>query len=169
MTKILTYGLAAISLLLITACRGGGGGGGEGGSGSAPVVVTKATLKLATSGAGTIYGIDVTINLPAGVTIKSANPPAVDSGVVAPSGVAGSDTIASAVYTAATSTLPGAVRIIVASANGFTTGEFAAVNGDIGAGHAPRAEDFTVASFSASDADGKVITGLTPGLTADIQ
>ncbi len=148
-------------MTLLSACGGGGGGGG-----TPPAAVTKASLKLITSGTGTIYGIDVTVNLAPGVTVKSTTPPQVDTDVVAPSGAAAADTIATAVYTAATGTLPGKVRILVANANGFTIGEFCSMNGDIASGHSPKSEDFSLESFSASDADGNVINGLTPGFTA---
>lgn len=153
------------TMTILSACGGGGGGGG----GQAQPTV--AVLKLATSGTGaTIYGLDVTVNLPSGVTVKSTtNQPETDDGVVVASGVAASGTIATAVYTPATDALPGKVRILIANASGFTTGEFCTVNGDIAAGHSPKAADFSIENFSASDADGNVISGLTPGFTADIQ
>lgn len=164
--KRISLFILIISLLIITAC-GGGGGGGNG-----PAAVTKATLKLATSGTGTtIYGIDVTVNLAPGVTVKSTNPPETDTGVVTASGVvSGTTTTTTAVYTAATGTVPGKVRILIVNANGFTTGEFCTVNGDIASGHSPKSSDFSLdENFSASDADGNMINGLSPGFTAVIQ
>jgi hypothetical protein len=162
-TKIKLFTLS-VGLLLITACSGGGGGGGNGSA-----VPTKATLKLATFGTGTtIYGIDVTVDLAEGVTVKSSAPPLIDPGVVTPSGGAQNFTIATAVYTAASGTVPAKVRILVANTTGFTTGEFCTVNADIAAGHSPKAGDFSLESFSTSDANGNVINGLSGGVTAEI-
>ena len=155
----------AVSTLMLFASCGGGGGGG-----SAPTQPTTATLKLITSGTGTtIYGIDVTVDLPAGVTVKSANPPETDSGVVTVSGAALSGSLATAVYTPASGTTPGKVHILIANAAGFATGEFATLNADIAAGSTPKAADFSLVDFSAIDADGHPITVLTFGFTADIR
>ncbi len=161
MNKIAYLALLLI-MTLLTACGGGGGNG--------PAAVSKATLKLITSGTGpTIGAVDVTVNLPEGVTIKSASPPQVDDGVVTPSGVAATGTIAAAAYTAATNTQPAKVRVVMVNANGFTTGEFCTVNGDIGAGHSPKAADFSLESFFACDTGGNILSGLTAGFTVDIQ
>ncbi len=152
-----------VSSGMLVACGGGGSSGG-----TAPSQPTAAILKLMTSGTGTtIYGIDVTMNLPAGVTVKSTNPPETDSGVVTVSGVA-SGSIVTAVYTPASWSAPGKVRILIANATGFTTGEFATINTDIADGRTPRATDFGLVSFSAIDADLQPITGLTFGFTTDI-
>lgn len=164
MKRITLFLLIFGSLSLLSACGGGGGGGTP-----PPAAVTKALVKLISSGSGTIYGIDVTVSLPAGVTVPSANPPAVDSGIIVPSGAAANNTIATAVYTPATSTAAAKVRVLIVNANGFATGEFCSLNGDIAAGHSPTAADFAVESFAASDADGNVIAGITPGITADIR
>lgn len=152
------YLMIACSLFLITACSGGGGGG-----------VTKADVTLASSGTGTIYGIDVTVNLPAGVSLKSSNPPVTDAGVVTPSGAAQNGTIAAALYTAATGTYPARVRVLIASPNGFSAGDFCTVKADIAPGYSPSATDFTIESFLASDGSGSVIDGMAAGLTADIR
>ncbi len=92
-----------------------------------------------------------------------------DAGVVTPSGVAGSGSYAIAVYTAASGTLSGQVRILVASGSGFMTSEFCSMNGDIATGHSPKNSDFSLVNFSASDANGNVISGLIPEYVADIQ
>ncbi len=155
-----------MAMLSISACGSGGGGGG-----TAATQPTTAIVKLITSGTGTtIYGIDVTVGLPAGVTVKnSAITNETADGVVTPSGAAASGTIAAGVYTAATITMPAKVRILIANASGFTTGEFCAVNSDVIAGYAPKASDFTLVSFAASDQSGNIIAGLTPSFTVDIQ
>ncbi len=172
MRKTIISGLMMLVITLTFACGSGGGGGdtGTGGSGG-QVQPTTATLKLAISGTiTTIYGVDVVVNLPAGVTVKStANPPETDNGVATVSGVAASNSTLMAVYTEAAAPHPGKVRILIGNANGFGTGEFGTINCAIAAGHTPAAADFSVSDFTASDANGAVIAGLTVGFTADIR
>ncbi len=134
----------ALALTTLSACSGGGGGGG---SSTQPQPAT-AVLTLSTAVTGTlpapavIAGYDVTITLPAGVTVKSTTQPQTDAGVVVGTvngAVAGTYSVAS--YSPAT----GKVRIIVVSpkGNGFTgAGEFCKVYCDIAAGHYPTATDF---------------------------
>ena len=151
------------AVLVISSCGGGGGGGNKGGNIAQP---TAAVLKIATQGAlanGTlINGIEVTVVLPAGVTVKSTtNPPETDSGVVVSSG-AGANSEVKTNYGA------GTVGIFLANATAFGAGEFVTVNCDIATGSHPAAADFTVSNFKAKDLNGAAISGLTPGLTADI-
>ena len=164
--------LLLISVLSFTAC-----GGGCGGNDSQPP--TKATVKIMASGSlstGTlIAGVDVTLNLPAGVTVKATADtvhPSVyitDAGAVTASGVAAANTtLALATYTAASSS-PGKVVINLVNPNGFSVGEFVTVSCDIAAGAAPTTQSFSVSNFKAVGLDGAVITGLTAGLTADLQ
>jgi hypothetical protein len=131
----------ALALTTLSACGGGGGGS------STPPQPTTAVLTLSTAVTGTIApaviaGYDVTITLPAGVTVKSTTPPQTDAGVVVGTvngAVAGTYSIAS--YLPAT----GKVRIIFISpkGNGFSgAGEFCKVNCDIAAGYHPTAADF---------------------------
>jgi hypothetical protein len=126
-----------------------------------------------------IGAIDVTVNLPSGVSVKSSpsttNPAVLvmDPGVVVASGVAaGANTSTSfSVYTAATATLPGNVRVRLTNpVTGFGTGEFVTVNCDIAAGAFPTASDFNLTDFMAWDlTSGLTITkGLTGGFTAEI-
>jgi hypothetical protein len=117
---------------------------------------TGAVITLSTSVTGTIpgdttiNGYDVTITLPAGVTVKSTTaPPQTDSGVVISTGsVAGS--AMTAVYSAATATIPGKVRILIADASGYYAGEFSKVNCDITAGYDLTSSDFQQPTFAAS-------------------
>jgi hypothetical protein len=131
----------ALGLTMLSACGGGG-------SSSALPQPTTAVLTLSTAATGTIpatttiNSYNVTITLPAGVTVKSTvNPPETDAGVVNASGKA-SGALVSGVYTPATGTFPGTVRVYVASATGFDPGEFCIVNGDITAGQYPTASNF---------------------------
>jgi len=155
------------AMALISGCGGGGSGS------SPPAQPTTAVVKLSTSGtlaSGTLIGgIDITLVLPAGVTVKSTTPPQTDAGVVIPSGVAGGSLSPIDVYSAATSTLPGNVRVVLLSVAGFGTGEFATVNCDIAAGNFPTASGFSLVNFSVISATGPDISGLTPAFTADIR
>jgi hypothetical protein len=159
------HGIMLFSVITLISACGPSGGGGE----TTPAPVTKATLKLITSGTGTtIYGIDVTVKLASGVTLKSTNPPYIDSNVVTLSDIASLATL-TALYTAPTSSLQAEIRILIASANGFSTGEFCRVNGDIAAGRSPKDTDFSIDNFMASDANGSVISGLTPDVMTEIE
>jgi hypothetical protein len=144
----------ALALTTLSACGGGGGGG----SSSTPPQPTTAVLTLSTTGTisapTVIAGYDVTITLPAGVTVKSTTPPQTDAGVVvgtANGAVAGTSYVAS--YSPATRK----VRIVIVSpkGNGFNgAGEFCKVNCDIAAGHYPTATDFQQQpTFKASGID----------------
>jgi hypothetical protein len=159
--KRFLYVAIAGSLLLLTACSGGGGGGGGG--------ATKAVVTLLSSGTGTICGIDATVDLPAGVTLKSSASGTTDDGVVVPSGAAATNTYAVGVYTAATGTFPGKIRVLMVNAAGFTPGEFCTVNAELAPGYFPAAADFTIESFAASDETGSVINGMASGLTVAVQ
>jgi len=177
MNKISLSSLLIFALILTTlsACGGGGGSGG-GGTAQTPQSTT-AILTLATSGTGTtINGIDVTVLLPAGVTVKSATaPPQTDSGVVLLTGGAAVGPItpqyAIGVYTPASGGNPGKVKIAVVNVNGFSTGPFCTLTCDIAPGTTPTpvAGDFSLANFNPVDANGAKIIGLTPGFTLGIQ
>ena len=141
------------ALTILPHCGGGGGGGGN----NTPAQPTTAVLTLSTTVNGVIpantiiTGYDVTITLPAGVTVKSTAPPQTDSGVVTATGVAaGSSTTIAGVYAPAAGATPGKVRFIVANGSGFSSGEFCKVTCDIAAGSNPSASDFTLPTFAAS-------------------
>ncbi len=96
------------AMLLVSAC-GSGGGGAPNAGGNPAAQPTHAVVKIATTGAlssGTqIGGIDITLNLPTGVSVASSpdsgNPSVLvtDAGKVAASGVAaGANTNTLATY-----------------------------------------------------------------------
>jgi len=170
--------LALISTLFVTACGGGGGGGGSTGGGNNTPQPTTAVVKISTSGslpAGTqIGGVDVTLNLPAGVAVASSpdsgNPAVLvtNAGKVAASGVAvGANTNTLSTYVSASNAAQ--VIIHVANPNGFAVGEFVTVNCDISAGHNPVVSDFSVTGFHAVDLYGVGITVLGTSLNANFQ
>jgi hypothetical protein len=144
---------------------------------------TTATLKISSQGAlasGTQIGAaDVTVLLPSGVTVQatpdSINPNVLvtNSDVVVASGVvsAATNTYMIGTYTAATAAAPGKLVIKQVITNGCGIGEFVTVNCNVAAGSFPTAAAFNIplADFKVYDLNGAVITGLTPGFTADIK
>ena len=132
---------------------------------------TTATITILSQGTSTqIGGIEVTLVLPSGVSVKStadstnASVQDTNAGVVAASGAAaGANTDTMATYSA------GKVKVHLVNANGFGVGEFVTVNCDIASGSSPKAADFSVTDFNAVDLNGAAITGLTPAFTADIK
>jgi hypothetical protein len=124
----------ALALTTFSACGGGGGGGS---STPPPFQPTTAVLTLSTAVTGTIpanttiNGYDVTINLPAGVTVRSTTA----------TGAAAGAAITSAGTT-------GKVRIVIANASGFSAGEFSTMNCDIAPGSYPTASDFHQLTFN---------------------
>jgi hypothetical protein len=112
----------------------------------------------------------VTIDLPAGATVRSTvAPPETDAGVVTATGPAASISTAVGMYSEATSSLPARVRVEVASAAGFPPGEFGKVNCDLITGFIPSAGEFGPLSFSVVDKNGSALPGLTVGFTVDIR
>jgi len=128
---------------------------------------TSGLLKLGTAGtAGTIGAIDVTIHLPAGITVNAdALTGETSAGVVTVSGVAasGSNRLASAKYTAAAGATPAQLHIVAINAAGFGLGEFVTIrfNLDAGTNFPATASDFTVAVFSAFGLSGTALTSIT--------
>ena len=143
---------------------------------SAPAQPTTAIIEIMSQGTATrIGGIEVTVVLPSGVTVKAtpdvANPTVLvtDAGVVTASGVAaGVNTMTIGTYSAASSGSPGKVMVEVANPDGFGTGEFVTIACDIAAGSFPAAGDFSLTDFLATNLSGTLISGVTAGFTADI-
>src|SRR5512144_3040812 len=87
MKKILNLLILALALTTFSACGGGGGGGSNPTPQPTTAVLTLSTAVIGTIPAPTVItGYDVTITLPAGVTVKSSTPPQTDNGVVVGSG-----------------------------------------------------------------------------------
>ena len=131
-TSLSSLFIFALSLTVLTACGGGGGGGSD----APPFQPTTAVITLSTAITGTIpnttiNGYDVTINLPAGVTIKSATATGAASG--------------SQIVSTGTT---GNVRILIANGSGFSAGQFSTINCSIAAGSYPKASDFQQVAFS---------------------
>jgi len=140
-----------------------------------PTTARVTVMSQGASASMQIGGIDITVVLPAGVTVKAApdseNPTVqvTSAGVVEASGAAaGTNTSTLATYSAATATMPGTVMVQMVSANGFGTGEFVTIDCDIATGSFPTVTDFSVTLVKAVDINGAAIA-LTVGYTADIQ
>jgi len=171
MKKISLLSLAILipAIMIITDCGGGGGGGG----GAAAPQATTAIITLSTAtipadpkpAAGTtITDYQVTITLPAGVTVMSSVTPTTDAGVVTLSGMAavpGTGATVIGNYTHAINIL----RIDVAAYPGFNAGEFCKVICNINPGSHPQAADF---AFTFDYAGGLDISSSTVDLTADL-
>jgi len=156
--------IVTLGLAMLSACGGGS-------STSTQPSPTTAVLTLLTSGPSTtIYGIEVTVVLPAGVTAKSTiSPPQTDTGVVTATGKAAGSLNITGVYTAATSTVKGTVHIVLPTTLGFGTGEYSAVNLNLVSGNTPTAGGFSLTNFKPVDDKGVDIIGLTPGFTVSIK
>ncbi len=156
----------SVLLLFLANCSGGGGGG----SNPPPAQPTTAVLKLQTAGtlaAGTrIGGIQTSVILPSGVSVKStANPPETDAGVVAASGNASSNSTLLSIYDPASRK----VSVFLVNSNGLDTGEYATLNCDIAAGYHPVPQDFSLTGIDVKDLNGASVSGITVELSADIR
>ena len=157
---------------------GGGGGGDVGGGGTTPqtgtetpgVVFKAGVLTINTASAPplttgtTINGIDMTITLPAGVTVNAdAVSGAADPNILVLSGVAAAlpDTIVSGKYDKTANTL----RVIIVNAQpGFAAGEFMHVN--FGGSPAGTATFAVVLNQVSGGADPKATPVTLTGVTA---
>ena len=137
-----------LAVLSVFGCGGGGGGTPP------PPQPTIAVIKISADGTlpqdTAIGGVNITLNLPSGVTVKaspSVNPDVLitDPGVVVPSGAAVNASAPENRYDAATKQ----VTISVVQADGFLTGEFVTVTCDIAVGSFPKAADFSLGTFQA--------------------
>jgi hypothetical protein len=133
----------------------------------APIPIpTSGLLKIGTAGSpNVIAGIDMQINLPAGI-IVDADPfsGVVADGVVTISGVAavGTRNVTVAKYTPASIGYPAQLHVIMANALGFSLGEFVSIRFDLTTGASfPAANLFKVTSFFAKGLDGAGLSGIT--------
>lgn len=137
-------------------------------------------LRLLTAGALPagilIGGIDVTVELPAGVTVKApaglpGTPQVPDAGVVTVSGEAakaGGITISLASFTPASGATPAIIKFVIGSVNaaagavsGFAPGEFVSINCDVAPSATfPATADFRIRTISVFDSS-NAATSLT--------
>jgi hypothetical protein len=173
--KTLAISMILLISVALTSCGGAGGNSNNdnGTNNGSTTFPTKAVVKLSTGGSlpsgAQIGGIDVTVTLPQGVTLKSTTSLTTDDGVVMASGAATNNTQVLATYSAATGTAPGHVRILIANPNGFGIGEFATVNGEIASGATVLQAGFGISDLTAKDLNGVTMSGLSSSLTLSLQ
>ena len=171
MEKRKLAGLAVLSAMVLTICGCAGVDKGVPAQPAVAVLPTVAVLTLSTQGSlppGTaIGGIDVTVNLPPGVTAKADKTSATMEGIVVASGGA-QGAPSAAKFTPAEGSAPSRVRLVLVKPAGFGTGEFATLNLDI-SGAPPRPADFSTSGLSVSDTNGTAINGLTAALSLQLK
>jgi hypothetical protein len=159
------YLLIAAAVLALAGCGGGGGGGT-----TAPVVSNSvAVVQLSViGGGGSIGGIDMTFDLPAGVTVAADADGAVTTAITLQGAAVSALKVAK--YTAATATTPGKVHIALVSSTAISDGIFATVNCDIASGTTVPLSSFSNALLESGtnvvDTNGTVITGAAVTLSA---
>lgn len=158
----------ALTVISMFGCGGGGSTPAP-----PPTKAKLALLSLSTTAGTKIGSIEVTVELPAGVTVKATqsatNPDKLetDLGVVVLSGATVADPTAFGqlkpvgVYTPATATTPGKVFISLPAQVDFNPGEYVTVNADFPAGTVLVAADFKLIGFTAFDSNGAPMPGVT--------
>jgi len=154
MKRTLLFLLTLCILLQLAGCGGGGGGGGGTAASPARITVTLSTVGNLPSGK-LIGDIEITLNLPAGVTLKSS-PSLINSSILVPND--GVIVLQGAAATAPTQILTATyvqgatnkVEIKLINANGLGIGEFAKINCDVASGSTPSISDISITSNVAS-------------------
>lgn len=158
--------------MMVFGCGGGGGGSNVVTPPQQPAVTTAVlTLKTAGTPSAPYKGVDLTVNLPAGVSVKTdpLNPKQTATGVLKLSGVfsAYSSQIIPRPfwgrYSSAGVGKPSAVIIGFASGTvSFPEGEFATLTCDLASGTTTvNLTDFSVVNFAAYGTGGAPVAGLT--------
>jgi hypothetical protein len=170
-SRILSWlAMSVFSALVLFGCGGGGGGGSSTPQPPAGTNIIATIGLTGTLNAGqSIGGVDVVLNLPAGVSAVADGTGETAAGVVVPvGGAAGSLPVGK--YTAAAGGNPGTVRVVLVKTAGFSTGDFVTINLAYTAGSKPNQNDFSTGALSVIDASNSstAITGLTTTLNAQI-
>lgn len=157
---------AFITTLLLYGCSGGD----RETSATSPLASMAATsglLKLGAAGMTTelIAGMDLWVNLPAGVTVDAdAKSGEIASGAITVSGAAaeGGNSLVTAKYVPSAAGAPAKLHIVLINAAGFHPGEFATLRFNLSAGATfPALNEFAVASFSAKGLNNSTLSGIT--------
>jgi hypothetical protein len=124
-----------------------------------------AVLKISSQGtlnlANSIVGIDTTISIPVGVSLKTDLSGKVDTSIVTASGVAVNNSFVDTNYSPPSASSPGTLRIIFLNTTGISTGEFVTITADIATGAFPQVADFSISAFRAADGMGVVLSSIT--------
>ncbi|HIJ87143.1 MAG TPA: hypothetical protein HPP97_05580 [Desulfuromonadales bacterium] len=165
MKKTVIGGLMVTGFSLLVGGCGGGGG-------DTPPQPTMAVLTLKTAGtpSGAYKGIELTVNLPATVSVKTdpLNPKQTAPGALKLSGVfARYSTLTTprpfwGRYSSAGAGKPSVVIINISSGTAeYPVGEFATLTCNLASGQTASLTDFSVVNFAAYGTGGADITGLT--------
>jgi hypothetical protein len=170
--------LSTLCLLLQLAGCGGGGGGTPASPAPAAIAVTLSTTGTLPSGK-LIGDIEITLNLPAGVTAK-ASPSLINASILVPND--GVIVLQGAAATAPTQILTAAyvqgttnkVVIKLENPNGLGIGAFAKINCDVVSGSTPSITDFSITSNVAAttgvfDLDTAALSGVQVTSSAVMQ
>ncbi|MBJ6749358.1 hypothetical protein [Geomonas anaerohicana] len=157
--------------LFLGACGGSGSTGSAGDDGKVHIpepALGTARLSIGTQGPGAdsvLYAAQFTLRLPAGVSLPTTDGNLLPDGLLVPA-VSGSFTGASFLQIS----VPGQVLLVnIAHPGGLTVGPLATLTCQVDAGVALTVDAFTLENFSARDANGAVIPGITAKLTLQTQ
>jgi hypothetical protein len=155
-----------LTLLTLSLLAGCGGGAGTGGSVVAPGKVSVEVTALAGSSATVVYAVDLTLQLPPGVTV-SAGP----QGDVLQQALHAADSAAliGARFSPAGSSSPPLLQATVADPLGFTVGPLLTIDCDVAQGAALGAGNFQLTFFSAKDSNGATLPGVTASISVQPQ
>ena len=157
----------AVVFMILTMITGCGGGGS-----SPPSSITPTTAVLKFSSQGTlpdgkaVAGVRATVELPAGVSVKTTGTGDVDTTVVVPSGLFDKqDNLLPVTYTAATANAKATLSFSIVSLKpaGAGVGEYATLTLNL-SGVSPVVSDYRITLFNPRDMSGGDITALTPAL-----
>lgn len=159
--KNINFILLTISILFLSACGGGGGPGQSAGS------VINGAIVLQGSAATTVKGIELTISIPAGVSLRADAMGELLSGVITLAAGVPSGTQVGKYLPAANGVLA-TVTLAYATAGNLTAGDILLVNADLSASATiPTAAGFTIIKSKLTDADGVPIS--TSGATVSLR
>lgn len=159
-----------LTMALVFLAVGIGGCGGGGGNGATSTNSHKAVTALAlpTSPDQAVGGMQLTLNIPQGVTVQTDASGNVTSGAVELVGTSGSTYIQTTYTAPSVSSGSGRLALLVADPAGFTGKEYVMIHLDITPGAAPKAADFTIDSLIISDLNGRTISNLKPDFSVEI-
>ena len=164
----------ALTAAALTGCGAGGSSAGAGNQGSGgsqletgPTTATVAVGTQAATAATVLYAVAFKLHLPSGVTLP-ADP---SSGGLAAGALhlADSGALAGTSYLPATATSQAVLQVNIADPGGFAVGSLATLHCQLAQGAAPVAASISLDDFSARDANGAVLPGITPQLSVQTQ
>ena len=157
----------ALVAALFAGCGGGGAGGGSVQPGSTPGAVRVDISTQAASGATVLYAVEFTLLLPAGVTLPAdASSGELTAGVLH---AADSASLAGGRFLPATTDSRASVKVNIVDPVGFAVGNLATLNCTVSPGASVNTAQFSLEGFSARDANGAVIPGITTRFTLQTQ